>query len=70
MKNCPRKALSARNSPRQIPLLGLAVWWLLLDRFNAPAWLYSAVAMLALVLLTVAIVDFFSAEDFEIGGPQ
>lgn len=65
-----RKALSLKNAPRRLPLWQIAVWGLLLDRFDAPGWLWGAVGLLAVLVLIYAILDFFAAEDIEIGGAK
>ena len=70
MKNQPRKALASKNGHRRIPLVTLAVIWLLMDRFNPVGWVVGVVWTLVALVYLLAIFDFFTAEDIELGDKQ
>lgn len=54
-----RIVLANKHRRHELPFVGTVVWWLVLDRFNAPGWLYGVVFTLAAVVWIVLIVAIF-----------
>ena len=63
MKN---KVISLRNFPSRIPLTSTVVWALLLDRLDAPQWLWGAWCLLAAAIMITAIVGLCTQEKVDI----
>jgi hypothetical protein len=61
-----RKVISKKNLPTNLPLVSSLVFWLVLDKLNAPGWAWGVVATLMIILWIVSIIDIFIREDFEI----
>ncbi len=60
------KRISISNLPASLNLTHLFVWGLLLDRFNAPAWLWGAVGLLAVAILAAGVYNLSKAEPIDI----
>ena len=61
-----RKALSTENRPRSLSLTFHAIVWLMLDRFDAPSWVWGMVGTLAALMFLFSLLDFFTAKDVEL----
>lgn len=61
-----RRSLSDKNLPRKLPIIHLMVYWLLLDRLHASAWAWGVVGTLMVIVMIGSLIDFFTAQDFEI----
>ena len=46
----------------RLPIIGTAVWLLVLDRFNAPSWLFAVFITLAVIVWLVMIYALYHAE--------
>ncbi len=44
-----KKYLKSNNLPPRVSILWPIVWWLVLERFNAPMWLFGAMGVLILI---------------------
>ena len=56
------KRIKASNLPMQPPLIGTLVWYLVLDRFDAPGWLWGVMGTLLAVLWIAFFVGLFMNE--------
>lgn len=62
-----------KNERPKLPVLGTAVVYLLLDKFNSPEWVWGAIGILLLIAWIVAIaliykmdgIDIFDDEDLK-----
>jgi len=59
-----RKVISSKNTNIRPPLLLTAVTYLFLDKFDAPEWLWGALALFFVILWIVFIAD--KTEDVDI----
>lgn len=50
-----KKVLKANNLPTRLPLWSTATWFLLMERFNAPQWLWGALGFFFFIGWCVAI---------------
>lgn len=61
-----RQALSHKNQPAKISLVGALVIWLLLDKYQPPGWVWGVVMTLVGLVLLVQFVDAVTAKSVEI----
>jgi hypothetical protein len=61
-----RLTLAGANLPMRMPLLLTLVTGLLLDRFHAPLWAWSALGMLLLFVWLVWIIDVQTRTNVEL----
>jgi hypothetical protein len=52
-----RKVIKYSNLPRKAPVWQTLVYFLALDRFHAPEWVWGAVGLLVLLIWIYFIVD-------------
>lgn len=61
-----RKVVHGKNLAMRSPVLTILVFWLVLDRLDAPGWVWGVVGTIAVVLLLAWIVDIFNIEHIEV----
>jgi hypothetical protein len=49
------KVVSAKNLPARLPITQTAIWWLLMDRFHALAWVWGSTGVLVFLAWALAI---------------
>ena len=62
-----RQALAAKNAPRNLPITSLIIWWLLFDRLNVSQLVWGIFGTILIILFIGCAVDYFTAEEIEIG---
>ena len=50
----------------KMPVIGTMVWYLVLDKFSAPGWMWGVLGTLLIVVWVVAIIDIFNREQVEV----
>ena len=58
-----KKVINAKNKSVPLPVVGSIAWYLLLDKFNAPGWLWGALGFAFTIVWVAAIVDIFNREE-------
>lgn len=62
-----QKVLSYKNLPTKLPVQLTIIWWLLLDRLNAPEWGWAVSGtLLALFWITSVYIKFHREEPVEL----
>lgn len=61
-----RKTIATKNLPTRIPLLSFVVIYLLLDKFNAPGYVYGIVGTLAVIILIALIYGMCTEQEVDI----
>lgn len=61
-----RRVVASKNLQTKSPITVGVVYWLLLDRFNAPGWLYGVVGTIAVIWLFIWIVSWFFEVETEV----
>ena len=61
MKN--RKVVSSTNLPARLPITFSIVMWLLLDRIQAPGYVYGIVFTIIGIMAIAAAIDIWKRED-------
>lgn len=56
------RVIKPNNLPPKVPITGILVWILLLDRLNAPDWLWGVAGTVFGLLLIIAIISVFNCE--------
>ena len=54
-----RIVLKGKHRRHYFPVIGTVVWWLVLDRFGAPGWVYGVVFTLIGIVWIAIIVEGF-----------
>lgn len=60
------KVIKMNNLPTRLPFVATLVYYLVLDRFNAPGWVWGAVGVLMLLVWILAIVNLMREEDVDL----
>ena len=63
-----RKFIHANNMPPKIGVLHFIVWWLALDRFGAPGWLYGALFTVLGIAYLIQLWTVFTFEAVDVLG--
>lgn len=63
-----QRFLKASNLPPRPSILGLLVWWLILERFNAPGWLYGCMYTFLGVVFISEVWRMFAGEQVDLLG--
>ena len=63
-----QRYIKANNLPPRPSILTFLVWWLILERFNAPAWLYGALYVLLGMLFIVEVWRMFACDAVDLIG--
>lgn len=61
-----RKVLDAKQMPTRLPMIGTLVWYLILDKFDAPGWLWGVMGTLFVLLWIAAVVGIWTQDSVEI----
>lgn len=60
------KVISYKNMPVRLPVGGSCVLYLLLDRFQAPGWVWGVLGTLLAILWIVAVHKMFTQKQTEL----
>lgn len=60
------KVIANKNLPARAPLWASMVAWLMLDRFDAPGWVFGVVGCLFVLLWLAYICTWFTHESTEL----
>lgn len=60
------KVVNNKNLPSRIPVTGGFMWFLMLERLNAPTWLFGVIGTLYFLLLITSIVGKFMEDQTDI----
>ncbi len=55
-----------KNTPPKLPLSYTLLTYLLLDRFNAPEWLWGSFGVLFAIVWVIQIIDIWNCERIDI----
>lgn len=61
-----RNVISRKNLPTSSPVTFMAVLYLLLDKFNAPGWVWGAVGLLMLFIFIAWITSMVTDNQIDI----
>ena len=61
-----KKVIKYNNLPTRIPLWSTIVAYLLLDKFNAPGWVWGAFGLLSVIVWALCLVSIFSDDYIDI----
>lgn len=56
------KVISVNNLPSKVPVTGTLLWILILDRLDAPGWVWGVFATLMVFLWIVIVTVIFNSE--------
>lgn len=62
------KYLKASNLPPRISFVWPMVWWLILERFNAPGWVYGALYTVIAVVFVAECIRLWTGEAVDLLG--
>lgn len=62
------KFIKANNLPPQLGILRPIVWWLVLERFNAPGWLYGVLFTFIGIVYFAEVWRLFAADAVDLVG--
>ncbi len=62
------KFIKANNMPPRLSILWPIVWWIVLDRFNAPEWLFGATFTVIGLLYAMEVWRKFAGEAVDLVG--
>ena len=65
-----RKVISHANLPHRLPIWPTLVTLLMLDRYNAPQWLYGAMGLLFLIVWALVFYGMATQEKIDIFEPK
>ena len=57
-----RKVLSRKHLPLRLPIISALVYFLALEHFKAPEWLYGAIGLFV-VVQTIAVIHSMATEE-------
>lgn len=60
-----QKKIKAKFLPQQLPVLASIVYYLLLDKLNAPGWVWGVVFSIIALFAVVAVVSWFQCNAVE-----
>jgi hypothetical protein len=63
-----RTVINIKSLPMRAPTHAAIVWWLLLDRLNAPAWAYGVMWTIVGILVIGFVVEAATAEHKNVPG--
>jgi hypothetical protein len=61
-----RKVISGENLPMRMPLYATLLAWLVLDKVQAPGWLWGAIGLALVLLWIIWIIDVVYRKDVDI----
>lgn len=56
------KVINYKNLPARIPLTTLIVWYLVLDKWGVPGWLWGVMGMVAVIVVIAETYKFFTQQ--------
>jgi hypothetical protein len=62
--------IKAGNLPPQGILSSPVLWWLFLDRMDAPGWVWGAMGLLLLFITVVSVWTLFAGEAVDLLGKE
>lgn len=65
-----RKVLMYKNLPTRLPVVSTTVAWLLLDRLQAPGWVWGAVGAFYVLIWIICLYGFWTEENIDIFGEK
>ena len=60
------QVINRKFLPTSLPLTSTLVFWLALDHWNAPGWLYGIVAFIMVIAWIVAIIAIYKEEPADV----
>lgn len=63
-----QKYIKPNNMPPRLSILWPIVWWLVLERFNAPGWVFGAIFTVIALLYAVEVWRMFACEAVDLVG--
>jgi len=61
-----KKVISKNNLPTRSPILSTVVYVLAMDYWNAPQWLFGAVALILLFIWIAWIISLFNQDEIDV----
>lgn len=61
-----KKVIKVGNLPTRLPLLTTAVSWLILDRIQAPSWLFGSVGTILFIIWVTALHSMLTERKIDI----
>jgi hypothetical protein len=61
-----RKTIPLKELPMRSPILGAMVFWLFLDRYSAPSWLYGVIGTVYVTFFIVWAFDMCQRTDVSV----
>jgi hypothetical protein len=58
-----RKVINKNNARCNFPIIATLVWWLVLDKIDAPGWAWGVIGTILVVGWVVIIIDVFTREE-------
>lgn len=62
------RVISRECLPTRLPIVGTVVWWLLMERVNAPGWLWGALGFGMVLVWIAAFVRIFKEKRTKLPG--
>lgn len=62
------KYIKSNNLPPRLSILWPIVWWLVLERFNAPGWLYGVLFTIIGIVYVTEVWRLFAADAVDLVG--
>lgn len=66
MKNKKRYILKHSSFKFRLPVVGLMLWWLLLDRFKAPDVVFGGYYVIVIIVFIVWLYSFTTTDEIEV----
>ena len=63
-----RTVIKPSSLPSQPPTFAAIVWWLLLDRLNAPGWAYGVLWTLVAIFFIAWVYRFWTDQELDVPG--
>lgn len=60
------KYIKASNLPPRLSIVWPLVWWLILERFNAPGWVYGALYTVIAVVFIAECIRLWTGESVDL----
>ena len=70
MKMIRKKVIAQSNLPSRLPLNTTILFWLLLDRLNAPGWAWGALFTVVGLAWVAALIAMWKNEDVDLFAEQ
>jgi hypothetical protein len=60
------KVVAHKNLPAKLPIVGTMVWWMVLDKLQAPGWLWGVAGTLGVVFWAFSITALYLQDSQDI----